>query len=119
MIFAKQTRHLIGPTEDIDVAVARRFLDRPVKFLVATHGHSLLNIEVDKFPHELRRAARAGVNDIENTRNDFYRRLSISGEISKPWADWKTEYFNFFRRDPAIVNDGRALFVGDEKVIGR
>ena len=40
MISAKQTRHLIGPTENIDFAVARRFLDRPVKFLVATHGDS-------------------------------------------------------------------------------
>src|SRR5204863_1515641 len=43
----------------------------------------------------------------------------VFGEVGKARTDGKTEYFDFFRRHTAISDDGRALFVGDDKIISR
>src|ERR1700736_882838 len=78
-----------------------------------------MNIKLEKCADEGGRATRSSVDDVKNARRDLSGRFSIFREVSKSRADRETEHLDFSGRHAAISDDGSALFVGDDKVIGR
>src|ERR1700731_1595252 len=78
-----------------------------------------MNIKLEKCADEGWRATHSSGDDVKNARRDLSGRFSIFREVSESRADRETEHLDFSGRHAAISDDGSALFVGDDKGIGR
>jgi hypothetical protein len=115
----KQTRKLICPTQDVDLAIANHGFDRAPDSIVVSDRDGQIDVEIEKLVDQFRRVPRGRVNHIKNaTPGIKHSRLSILREVGKFRAYRKSECLNFIRRDAAGTDNGRALFVRNEKVIG-
>src|SRR4030095_12694666 len=118
MVVMKQARKLIGPTDNLRFATARR-LNRWPQLFGATNRHREINAKMRQPLHELRCAARCRMDHVQNTRLRIAgRQLSVRCQVGKFWAHRKSECFNFLRRDSGSPEYCGTLFVWSEEIVG-
>ena len=119
MALTKQAWQLIGPTQDVDPSIPGHQFDCAADSNVMSDRDGQVDVQIEKLVDQFGRVSRAGVDHIENAALRFIRRRSsILREVRKFRAHRKSECLNFTRRDAASADDRRALFIGNEKIIG-
>jgi hypothetical protein len=114
---AKHAREIVGPADDIDLAIVRACFNCSSKFVVASDGYRQFDVEIEKFADQFRSVFCSGVDHVENLSRGFRRWWSILREIGEFRTDGETECLNQFGCDASIIYDCCALLVWDEKII--